>query len=144
MENTIQTEVNMNKVHSSHNMEYLANLLYEYKLTDAQTKMMSLTFSDREVYDETTNNLNKVILYLIKEKGYDALDIKFNRIIVLLFIKRFTKYSNIFIANKLGVNRKTITRMVKLLLKKGFLKETDNKYTYTRKAKQENKGGEIK
>ena len=130
----------MNKVHSSHNMEYLANLLYEYKLTDAQTKMMSLTFSDREVYDETTNNLNKVILYLIKEKGYDALDIKFNRIIVLLFIKRFTKYSNIFIANKLGVNRKTITRMVKLLLKKGFLKETDNKYTYTRKAKTRKQG----
>jgi len=30
--------------------------------------------------------------------------------------------------------------MVKLLLKKGFLKETDNKYTYTRKAKTRKQG----
>ena len=140
MENTIQTEVNMDKAHSSHNMEYLANLLYDYKLTDAQTKMMSLTFSDREVYDEATNNLKELGLHLINEKEYDLLDIKVDRFMVLFFTKRYTKYSNKVIAIKLGVNRKTITRMVKLLLKKGFLKETDNKYTYTRKAKTRKQG----
>ena len=132
MENKMKLQTRSLKKHKSSNMEALDNLLYEYKLNDAQIKMLNISYLEPELYEKTAIDINNLIYFLDRTMGYFILDVKVNRFITLLFTKRFTKYSNTYIAKKLNVNRKTISRMIKILVKNGFITKKDNSYTYVR------------
>jgi len=117
------------------NLNYLYKSLCMYNLTKASDKLMSLTLnkSKQDEFNEAKENIQNVVKYCIQTKKLDIEDNQTDLYMLVYFVKKYTKLSNIELANSLTLNRMKIQRVVNELVQNNFLVKNDLRYTWGKK-----------
>ena len=117
------------------NLNYLYKSLCMYNLTKASDKLMSLTLnkSKQDEFNEAKENIQNVVKYCIQTKKLAIEDNQTDLYMLVYFVKKYTKLSNIELANSLTLNRMKIQRVVNELVQNNFLVKNDLRYTWGKK-----------
>ncbi len=116
-------------------MKHVDQLIKTYKFNSAGDLMMSLIHNPEKqcIYDEAQQGVINVMKYCVDIKNNGIGSYKTSMYMLIYFLKRYTTYTNIKIAEHIGVNRMTVQRIVKDLVNNYYLTNDDLKYNFKRK-----------